>query len=242
MGEQQGPGSPTVPVKGKALCRFGDGTTRTLYATDISLTRAFIVSVRPPPVRTPVVVTFCGLAGGELPPIPARVVSTRLDPTDVAGSGFGLLFNELTDDVAMALRQALPAFGLPGQDAQVPQAAERREHPRVLPSRELKAKVKTPDGTITTTVSNLSLSGALLAYDSPDDTEELAVGTQVPIHVIDQHGVAVAALDARVVRLTHSAEPKGAGVVFVDADEPTLTRIENLILNVLGDIDEPFAE
>jgi hypothetical protein len=189
-----------------------------------------------------VVVTFYGPEGGELPPIRARVVSARLDPTDVAGSGFGLLFTELTDDIATALRDALPALRLPGQDAGEPQAAERREHPRVLPTRELKAQLRTRDSTITTTVRNLSLSGALVAYDSPNGTEELTVGTLVPMDILDQHGVTLTALDARVVRLTHSEESKGAGVVFVDADEPTLTRIESLILNLLGDIDEPFAD
>ena len=188
------------------------------------------------------VVTFCPTAGEELPPIGARVVSTRLDPTDVAGSGFGVLFTELSDAAASALRHALSSLGLSREDPEQPQAAERREHPRVLPSLELKARLETGAGPVSATVANLSLSGALLAYDSPDGAEQLAAGTLVSINIVDQHGFEVAALEARVVRLTNPGEPRGVGVVFLDADELTLARIESLILNVLGDIDEPFGD
>jgi hypothetical protein len=230
-----------VGVVAKAVCELPDGERRTLYATELTPSCAHVLSLDPPPLQTMISLTLYPRRGQPVPPIAGRVIWTRLDPSDAAGSGFGLAFTDISGTARQALAIALQSLGLASHPPAAP-GVERRVHPRVWLDVGLRARVATGTVTRVAMVLNLSLTSALLAFADSEDLSELQPGTPLSLDIVMEAGPEVASVDARVVRQTGDGEPRGLGVEFVGLDRLACARIEGLIVCQLGDNDDSFED
>ncbi|MDD5309021.1 MAG: PilZ domain-containing protein [Deltaproteobacteria bacterium] len=223
-------------IVAQVVCVFADGETRTLYATGFSFVDAFIISVRPPPVGEIVTLTLCPKDLPPIPPIEARVMHARIDPSDVRRSGFGVMFTKVDDRHIEALENAIRALGLPSRTFAEGARLERRFHPRV--ATPYTAILSTPTGPFPMRVENLSISGALLVSDGGDLPPMLDLGALIALDVVKPDAPETISLTAHVARLVFVGETPGLGVEFVEVNETAGKRIEGLILHALMTVAE----
>ena len=226
---------PTVHVVARAACEFGEGQTRTLYATRFSIVDMFILSVRPPPVGTTFKVTLSPQGLPPLPRLEAIVVATRLDPADIRKSGFGALISNIDDESIKALHSALSLLGLRQEVTPDRPSIERRKDPRIWS--DLMASVEIPGAAWNVDVVNLSMSGALLDFGDAGLPVEITPGTAIHLDIIGKDIPELISIRAEVVRVVGVMNPKVAGVKFLEVNEILASRVEGLILHLLSDED-----
>jgi hypothetical protein len=220
----------SAAIVAQAVCAFTDGETRTLYASSFSFVDAFIISVRPPPVGTVFTLTLCPKGRSSLPPIVARVMHTRIDPSNLCNSGFGVMFTNVEGMMIEALGEALEALGLPSKASADDRRPERRRNPRI--ATPFTAILAAPEGPFQMKVSNLSMSGALLVSDG-DMPPELELGIVTGVDIVKPDAPETISLRAEIARLVFDGETTALGVDFVELDETAGRRIEGLMLNAL---------
>jgi hypothetical protein len=80
----------------------------------------------------------------------------------------------------------------------------------------------------------MSIAGALLAFSESDDLEDLAPGARITVDIVLESVPEVMSVPATVVRRNAPSEPYGLGIRFVDMDTKTRSRLEGVLLYVLG--------
>jgi hypothetical protein len=132
------------------------------------------------------------------------------------------------------LHEALVELGFPHDPVPEPRC-ERRAEPRIRAERQSQARLAAPSGLRTAEVVNISLGGALLAFDEDENLSELAIGIVVPVELVVADVPHVLSLRGCVVRYTGPGEPYGLAIRFVDVDPATRARIEGILLYLLGE-------
>ncbi len=216
-----------------ATCTLPSGESLHLIATHVSLGGAFIVSMVPPALGTSLLVSLYAHGGTAVAHLDARVMGVRLDPSDASKSGFEVLFPQLDDDQRARLGKLIGEMrhGEPPVMGRVVRARrEGREHPRVAV--HLLAQVRADEGSYSAAVKNVSISGALLSIDQPDDAPplQLAVGRRIRLLLISAPDDESIEIDAEVARLTAPPEPTGVGLRFLGLDEARARMLERLIV------------
>jgi hypothetical protein len=128
----------------RVLARCGDGRAQPSLATELSVTRTFVRSDRPPSVRSKVTLTLCPAGEPLLPPLDGLVVAIRIDPLDADRTGYEVAFTCVVEEQADALERLATRFpALPRTAKPVPiparptvpalHASLRFAEPRSLP-------------------------------------------------------------------------------------------------------------
>lgn len=228
-------GQPKVPVVARAICKLDDGEQRIFYATRFSLDDLFVLSMRPPPVGTEMKVTLCPLGLRPLPTLAVRVVSTILDPGDAGRCGFGAIITTLDEDSLVAVHDAMLTLGLASTDeGERRPSIERRQDPRVWI--DLRACLTVSDVKFEVRVVNLSLSGALVHFDTDAVPPEFRPGMVVDLDFIHEWAPEIVSVSATIVRLVGVGRPTGIGLRFNGMETQVEARLEGIILYVLGDL------
>jgi hypothetical protein len=231
--------TPRERVLAKAICSLVGGDTRVLYVTKLTSTYAYIRTLRPPPLATTLSMIIQPIGRGPLPPISARVVGTDLDPGHPYGCGFRAAFTSMGVRSREMLCEALVHLGLRQDPVPEPQD-ERRVEPRVWTDLQPVARLGTPSGVRTAQVVNVSLGGALLAFDEAEDLSEILACSVIPVDISVTDVPEVLSLRASVVRRTGPGEPYGIAIRFVDVEPATRARIETILLYLLGEFFDGF--
>jgi len=230
-----------IRLVARAHCSFPDESVRCLYATGLSLGGTFILCMRPPPIGTRLKIQLFPTGSYALPPIAARVIGLRIDPSDAERSGFEAVFTELDDSTLDRLSRLVERLNRMVTDRpRLPprRHVEQRVMPRVATS--LGAVVHLFDSPVPVTVLNLSLSGALLGLDWGVRPAGLMPGVEVRLSIpLLEQEITVTAL---VVRLTGCDEPAGFAVQFFEVSEETELRLEQLMLDALAVGQAPVPE
>jgi len=227
--EQQEPrGRPAV---GRALCQFPGGQRRVLYITRLGSKSVDVQCLTPPPIGSPVSLTLDLGSEHSSPPVSARVVSTMLDDETGRPCGFTAAFAAMSSQAFQAVHGAITAqpagaTSTSGQD--------RRRAPRIWVDTPFVASVETPGGVRGARVVTMSIAGALLAFSESDDLEDLAPGARITVDIVLESVPEVMSVPATVVRRNAPSEPYGLGIRFVDMDTKTRSRLEGVLLYVLG--------
>jgi hypothetical protein len=173
-----------------------------------------------------------------LPPIRCRVIESRIDPADAERSGFDVVFVELDDEALDTLQNRIAALEARSRPAFAPEGdgvslvTERRRDPRVRGAR--KVVLSLPGREVPLTLTNLSMTGALLALDGRSWAGlELQIGSRIGLTIIDPFASDSVVLAAEVVRRTEAADPPGFAVRFVEMELATARRLEGLILDLI---------
>jgi hypothetical protein len=226
---------PDFPIVARAICQFGRSNSVRLYVSELTESGAFILAMRPLRIGEPLTVTLYPLVSAPLPPLEARVIGVRIDPSDASRTGFEVVFSSLDDSLCARLAEAVDAIEQcrPARhSAPARRGAERRVYPRVAV--DLKAHVELPDGeTVTLSVHNISMSGAMLLFGNKQAPAAIAEGSRFNIHFLSSGPPEHICINAEVVRSSRANEPSGVGVRFIETDEMTLRRLEGLILDAL---------
>jgi hypothetical protein len=222
---------PGVRLLSKAICQFREGDRQTLYATEMSLGGAFILSMQPPHVGTRVDVVLHPSGLGPLGPIGARVVRSQVDPAAASRTGFEVVFAHLDDTVLASLSALLSALGR-HDVARRSVVVERRGQPRV-PTNVIGSLEIGPE-TLGVRVVDLSMSGALMSVASDAAPHELPLGTMVTLHLTSPAMPESFSVAAEIVRFTRVAGSAGAAVRFGDMDARTRARVEGIMLSALA--------
>lgn len=229
----------------RAHCIFSDVDSRVLYATELSLTGAFILSMRLPEMGTLLSIVFYPEGQPPLCPIECRVIGCRLDPSNAEKSGFEVVFTSLDKEQFNSLSSALNVL----QDIKRPRppsdddyhdeifperiGAERRIYPRV--STNLHVSVHFPDELIIMQLVNVSMSGALLGFGENEMSSQIQLGTELSLTITNTSAPESVSVQARVVRFSTPDEPKGFAVHFIELSEVLSGRIEGLLMSILSE-------
>ena len=89
----------------RVLARCKDGMAQPSYATELSATRAFVLSHRPPSVRSNVSLVLCPAGEPPLPPLEGLVIGIRIDQLDADRTGYEVAFTCVDEDQAEALER-----------------------------------------------------------------------------------------------------------------------------------------
>jgi hypothetical protein len=220
-------------VIGRALCQFPDGEARVLYLARLSSDSADILCTVPPPLGSPVSVIFELEGGDPVLPISARVANIVPDTVTGLARAFTVVFAKMSSAALRALDRVADDEP-PPETAVFARKREQRRDRRVWVDTPLMASVTSATGVRGAQVATLSLSGALLAFNTSDELKDLPAGTAVTLDIVLRSVPEVISVQARVVRRTGPSEPYGLGVRFVDLDRTTQARIEGVLMYVLG--------
>jgi hypothetical protein len=226
---------PKIQAVAKAICTFPDGTTRKLYATSFSTTDMFILSMQPIPVGTNLSVRLWPKGQPALPPLEVRVISTRLDPTDAANSGFVAYIWAIDDATRAAIARARENLGLFEEGLGTRQGIERRASPRVETA--IRTFVELGGLRVEVNMSNLSMTGAFLSLSTPPAIG-LRIGLRMPLDILDESAPEVISVVAEIVRRVETGPNHGLGIRFVDLQKVVAARIEGLMLQVLSGLGQ----
>jgi hypothetical protein len=223
---------PQESLLAKAICSFANGETRRLYLTSLSSKGAFILSLRPPSIRSTLSVTIYPQKLPPLPPLEARVIGLRIDPANAERSGFEVGFSYVNEEILDKLRTTITLLEKMNIKPLRPprQAAhERRQEPRV--PMDLSAVIHLPQHELQVQVVNLSMSGAMLGFRDQLRPPLLIPGAEISMSIVISSAPESIKLQAQIVRLTAEGEPVGVGVCFLEVSDLSARRIEGLILD-----------
>lgn len=232
--KNHGPSAP-FPLIARAVCDFGQGNPQRLYISELTPNGCFILAMKPPAMGQRITVTLYPLALPPLPAVEARVIGVRIDPSDASRTGFEIVFSSQNEDFYRKLVSSIESLAQlrpPTVKSEFRRGAERRIYPRV--NLALKAHIDLPSGgTLSLNVQNISMSGAMLLLGNKPLPIDLAIGSQITMHILSSGPPEHIYVKAVVVRLSSTNELPIAGVKFIDVDETTGYRIEGLILDAL---------
>jgi hypothetical protein len=224
-----------APQPTRTTCTLPDGEVLESYATHLSPTGAFILAMKPPPLRSRLTVQIHPPGLRPLPPLEARVVNVRIDPALADRTGFEVVFPRPDDHARHGLETAvarLDSWKLHDRRRHLRRSAERREYPRVFV--DMKAHVLFPNGdTVILGVRDISMSGAFLALGKSRPSLGVVPGAELVLTILPTDVPECINVRARVARLGGAGEPAGFGVLFVEPDDTTERRIEGLILHAV---------
>jgi hypothetical protein len=213
----------------RAIYSRADGERCSLYATQLSLGGAFIVSLQPPAVGEQLDIVFHPSGTAPLAPIRGRVIRSQVDSVSVEKSGFEVVFSAIDDTVLASLSAALSALGQ--LETASSGVAERRGQPRVRT--DLPASLRLGAASTDVRVVDLSMSGALVALGSSPLAGAPSLAAEVTLHFTNAEPSESFSVSSQVVRYTRFDSGVGLGLVFRDLDARTRARIEGTMLSVL---------
>jgi hypothetical protein len=237
--DQSSMNSPDSPDQisplGRAVCRFSGGQSLRLYLSDLTQYGAFILAMKLPTIGDRLTVTVYPAGSPPLPPIDAKVIGVRIDPADASRTGFEVVFSSLDEILCSRLAEAVDSIERwkPAQQkTKARTVSERRTYPRV--KIDMQAYVKLPDGSsIGLKVLNISMSGAMLLFGDKPRPTSMSEGETIEVDFLSSEPPEHIEVKAKVARLSHLNELRGAGIHFIDLDESVARRIEGLILDAL---------
>jgi hypothetical protein len=228
----------TVRLVAKALCRYGAGTVQQLWATQLTLSGAWILAVEPPRVGELIELALHPLGLEPLPPIAARVMKAQIDFVVPEKNGFEVAFVELEDSTLDRLVSAV--IGIDELRKKAPAFAERRGALRV--KTHLIAHARSLQGSHAGLIADLSLTGALLGLPRDVPENAAARGATLALRVTLGEGAPPLELEGRIAWSTLVPAQRLVGVQFENVSSAARMRIQEVILQALTGGERPKEE
>jgi hypothetical protein len=219
----------TVRLVASAICRFADGTVQRLWATQITLSSAWILAVEPPRVGEVIELSLHPVGLAALPAMQARVMKAQIDFAAAEKNGFEAAFVDIDDQTVDLLVSAV--IGIDEMRTKAPAFAERRGALRVKTN--IAARAGTPRGAHDGIVADLSLTGALLSLPREVPEAAMARGASVTLSMAlpDAEPLEV---QGRIAWSTLAPVQRLAGIQFENLGPAPRMRIQEIILQALA--------
>ena len=225
----------TVRLVASAVCRYGDGTVQRLWATQISLSGAWILAVEPPRVGELIELSLHPIGLAALPAMHARVMKAQIDFAAAEKNGFEVTFVDIDDQAVDSLVSAV--IGIDEMRTKAPAFAERRGALRVKTN--IAVRARSQGGSHDGVIADLSLTGALVSLAREVPEASLARGAAVTLGMTLEDASGPLEVAGRVAWSTLAPAQRLAGVQFENLAPSARMRIQEIILQALarGDAD-----
>ena len=214
-----GQGMSEIGLLGLARCEFAHGVVADLWVTELKPFGLTCLHLDPPPTGTRLKVVLSMLARPDLPPVEAFIADRMFDPNCPELCGFQAYFvkpeAKVFDAINRAIETQRPTHYLrPVPGKRLPE--ERRRYPRLCTP--IQGAVSHYAQRSHARVRNISMGGALLAFELGPDQPRLVVGDTITIAFSEGGKDPPVAVQAQVIRVQEQGTTALLAVKF-DLDD-----------------------